>query len=224
MAFEFTDANFSETALKDDTLSVVDFWAEWCGPCRMITPIINDLSKDYEGKATIGKLNVDENPGTAQKYGVRSIPTILFIKNGEVVDKQVGVASKKVLTDKIEKLLPSTSNSVQSEDGDVVKFTDDNFQAAALGHDKVSVVDFWAEWCGPCRMITPIIKELAEDYKGDAVVGKLNVDNNPVIASKYGVRSIPTILFIKNGEIIDKQVGVASKAALAGKIDAALAS
>ncbi|WP_235298922.1 thioredoxin [Portibacter marinus] len=101
MAFEFTDNNFEETALADDTLAVVDFWAEWCGPCRMVTPIIEELSNDYEGKALIGKVNVDSNPEVSMKYGVRSIPTILFIKNGEIVDKQVGATSKASLESKI---------------------------------------------------------------------------------------------------------------------------
>ncbi len=102
MAFEFTDANFQETALDKEGVAVVDFWAEWCGPCRMIGPIIEELSKEYEGKATIGKVNVDENPEISMKYGIRSIPTILVLKNGEVVEKQVGVTTKKVLSDKIE--------------------------------------------------------------------------------------------------------------------------
>ena len=105
MAFEFTDSNFQETALAEEGVSVVDFWAPWCGPCRMIAPIIEELSGEYEGKATIGKLNVDDNPEVAMKYGVRSIPTILVLKDGEVVDKQVGVTSKKVLADKIDAAL-----------------------------------------------------------------------------------------------------------------------
>ncbi|MBK9213559.1 MAG: thioredoxin [Saprospiraceae bacterium] len=106
MAFEFTDSNFNEKALqKDSGVSVVDFWAEWCGPCRMITPIIEELAHEYAGKATIGKLNVDHHPDVSMKYGVRSIPTILFIKNGELVDKVVGAVSKKVLSDKIDAIL-----------------------------------------------------------------------------------------------------------------------
>jgi thioredoxin 1 len=100
MAFEFTDSNFNETALSGG-VSVVDFWAQWCGPCRLISPIIDDLSVEFEGKATIGKVNVDDNPEISQKYGVRSIPTILFIKDGEVVDKHVGTATKATLTEKI---------------------------------------------------------------------------------------------------------------------------
>ena len=101
MAIEFTDTNFQETVLDDDKLAVVDFWAEWCGPCRMVGPIIEELSKDYEGKALIGKVDVDSNPQISMKYNVRSIPTILFIKNGEIVDKQVGATSKTNLENKI---------------------------------------------------------------------------------------------------------------------------
>ncbi len=105
MAFEFTDSNFKDTALAEESVSVVDFWAEWCGPCRLVGPVIDDLAKDYEGKATIGKVNVDNNPETSMKYGVRSIPTILFIKNGEVVDKHVGTATKATLSQKLDALL-----------------------------------------------------------------------------------------------------------------------
>ena len=105
MAFEFTDANFQETALDNEGVAVVDFWAEWCGPCRLVGPVIDDLSKEYEGKALIGKVNVDTNRETSMKYGVRSIPTILFLKNGEVVDKHVGTATKATLSEKIEALL-----------------------------------------------------------------------------------------------------------------------
>ncbi len=102
------------------------------------------------------------------------------------------------------------------------EFTDSNFQETAIDNGGVSVVDFWAEWCGPCRMIGPIIEELATEYGERAKIGKVNVDHNPEISSKYGVRSIPTILILKNGEVVDKQVGVTSKAALIGKIDAHL--
>ena len=102
MAFEFTDANFKDTVLDKEGVAVVDFWAEWCGPCRMIGPIIEELSKEYDGKAQIGKVNVDHNPEISMKYGIRSIPTVRVLKHGEVVDEQVGVTTKKVLADKIE--------------------------------------------------------------------------------------------------------------------------
>ncbi len=102
MAVEITDKNFQEQVITSGGVSVLDFWAEWCGPCRMIAPIIEDLAKEYDGKALVGKVNVDDNPEVAMKYGIRSIPTILIIKNGEVVDKQVGTTTKQVLADKIE--------------------------------------------------------------------------------------------------------------------------
>lgn len=102
MALELTDSNFEELALKSDKPVMVDFWAEWCGPCRMVGPVVEELSKEYEGKAVIGKLNVDNNPAIATKYGIRSIPTILFLKNGEVVDRSVGAVPKAQLASKLE--------------------------------------------------------------------------------------------------------------------------
>jgi thioredoxin 1 len=101
MAFEITDSNFETEVLKSPKVSMIDFWAEWCGPCRAITPIVEELAKEYDGRAIIGKLNVDENPEVTVKYGVRNIPTILFIKNGQVVDKQVGAVPKSVLEEKL---------------------------------------------------------------------------------------------------------------------------
>ncbi|MCS6992095.1 MAG: thioredoxin [Chitinophagales bacterium] len=105
MALELTDSNFEELVLKADKPVLVDFWAEWCGPCRLIGPVVEELAKQYEGKAIVGKLNVDENPQTSVQYGIRSIPTLLIFKGGKVVDKQVGVVPKAVLQSKLEQQL-----------------------------------------------------------------------------------------------------------------------
>lgn len=107
MAFELTDNNFQEQILEKEGVAVVDFWAEWCGPCRMIGPHIEEMAKEYDGKALIAKVNVDHNPEISMKYGVRSIPTVLYIKNGEVVDKQVGATSKNILAGKLDAILAS---------------------------------------------------------------------------------------------------------------------
>jgi thioredoxin 1 len=103
-----------------------------------------------------------------------------------------------------------------------LEITDQNFEELVMKSDKPVLVDFWAEWCGPCRMIGPVVEELANEYADKAIVGKVNVDLNPEVSAKFGIRSIPTILFIKNGEIVDKNVGAAPKAQLSAKLDAIL--
>lgn len=105
MALEITDATFDEVVLKSDKPVVVDFWAAWCGPCRMVGPIIDEVSNEYEGKAVVGKVDVDANQEFAAKYGVRNIPTVLVFKNGEIVNRQVGVSPKQVYTDAIDAVL-----------------------------------------------------------------------------------------------------------------------
>lgn len=105
MAVQLTDNNFKTTILDSNKVAVIDFWAEWCGPCKAIGPIIEEISKEYEGKAVVGKVDVDNNPETAMKYGIRNIPTILFIKNGQVVDKQVGAVPKSNLVAMLNKHL-----------------------------------------------------------------------------------------------------------------------
>lgn len=102
MALEFTDANFQSSVLDSDKLTVVDFWAEWCGPCRAIGPVIEELSQQYNGKINVGKVNVDHNPNVSVNYGITSIPAILFIKGGKVVDKQIGAVPKNILEKKIQ--------------------------------------------------------------------------------------------------------------------------
>lgn len=105
MALEITDSNFEEAVLGQDKVAVLDFWADWCGPCKVIAPFIEELANEYDGQAIIGKVNVDDNSGVAVKYGIRNIPTVLFIKNGEVVDKQVGAVPKNVLEEKLKSYL-----------------------------------------------------------------------------------------------------------------------
>jgi thioredoxin 1 len=105
MALEITDATFEEVVLKSDKPVVVDFWAAWCGPCRMVGPIIEELAQDYEGKAVVGKVDVDNHQQFAAKYGVRNIPTVLVFKDGEIINRQVGVAAKNVYAEAIDAAL-----------------------------------------------------------------------------------------------------------------------
>ncbi len=105
MALEITDSNFEETVLKSDKPVMVDFWAAWCGPCRMVGPIIDELSDEYEGKAVVGKVDIDSNQQYAAQFGVRNIPTVLVFKNGELVDRKVGVSSKNDYAQALDNLI-----------------------------------------------------------------------------------------------------------------------
>ncbi|HPX05492.1 MAG TPA: thioredoxin [Tenuifilaceae bacterium] len=105
MALAINDSNFEEVVLKSDKPVVLDFWAEWCGPCRMVAPIIDQMAEEYKDKAVIGKVDVDSNPGISARFGIRNIPTVLFFKNREVVDKQVGAVPKSNFVAKLEAIL-----------------------------------------------------------------------------------------------------------------------
>lgn len=105
MAIEITDQNFNEIVLQSDKPVIVDFWAEWCGPCRMVGPIVEEIGNDFADQAIVCKLDVDSNPGVTAKFGIRNIPTVLFFKNGDVVDKQVGAVPKSNLVNKLEAIL-----------------------------------------------------------------------------------------------------------------------
>ena len=105
MAVEITDQNFEELVKNSDKPVLLDFWAQWCGPCLAMGPVIDELHKEYEGKAVIGKIDVDNNPNVAQMFGIRNIPTILFFKGGEIVDKQVGAVPKNTLVKKLDTVI-----------------------------------------------------------------------------------------------------------------------
>ncbi len=105
MPYEFTDSNFQTEVLDNSKVTLIDLWAEWCGPCKMMNPVIEQLAQEYEGRVVVGKLNVDDNPITPMEYNVRGIPTFLLFKDGKLVDKIVGAVTKQTLTSKIDQHL-----------------------------------------------------------------------------------------------------------------------
>ncbi len=104
-AVEITDSNFEQEVLKSDKPVLVDFWAEWCGPCKIIGPVVEEIANEYDGKVKVGKVNVDFHQNAAAKYGIRSIPTLLLFRNGEVVDQIIGAVPKPMITQKLQKVL-----------------------------------------------------------------------------------------------------------------------
>jgi thioredoxin 1 len=193
--------------------------------CEKIAPEIEALSKEYKGRAIVGKINVNENSRIPVQFGIRNIPTLLFFKDGKLVEKQVGAVSRSVLASKLEAQLNKTGHQFNNNPNTkamALEFTDSNFEELVIKSDKPVLVDFWAEWCGPCRMVGPVVEELAKEYEGKAVIGKVNVDHNPNISTQFGIRNIPTLLFFKGGQLVDKQVGAVPKSVLAGKLDAQL--
>lgn len=105
MTVEVTDSNFDKVVIQSDKPVLVDFWAEWCGPCRMVGPLVKEISQEYEGRAIVAKLDVDSNPEVSAKFGIRNIPTILYFNKGQIVDKQVGAVPKNVIASKLEAIL-----------------------------------------------------------------------------------------------------------------------
>jgi len=211
---EATDQNFSEIVEKSDIPVVVDFWAPWCGPCKMLAPLFEKLANDYEGKVKFVKVNVDENPATAIKYNVRGIPSIVLFKGGQDVKTLVGVKPEDEYKQEIEALLwewNTSTNEVKQDKGGIINVNGPEEFAKALeeNKDKLVLVDFWAPWCGPCRMLAPTLEQIASDYEGKVQVVKVNVDEpaNMPLAQQFQVSSIPMMAFIKDGETPEATVG-----------------
>ena len=209
---EVTDQNFAEVVEKSDIPVVVDFWAPWCGPCRMLAPIFEKLSNDYEGKIKFVKVNVDENPATAIKYNIQWIPNILLFKDNQVVKSLVGVKPEDEYKQEFDNLLwEKKENDDKNTNSDImnVKWIEEFTNVLEDNKDKLLVVDFWAPWCGPCRMLAPTLEQVAKDYAGKIQLVKVNVDEmeNQQLAMQFQVSSIPTMAFIKDGENPEITVG-----------------
>lgn len=195
------------------------FWSRDCKPCKELDPLLNRLAIQFEGQALIAKINIEDNPELLKRYDVKALPGLVFVKDGQEIARGAGAAPEERLRAWLAYLagrgerppLPEgpsqpVAPTPEAGAGKPLVLTDATFEQTINGPLPV-LVDFWAPWCGPCRMVAPSVEQLAREFAGRAVVAKLNVDENPVTARRYNVMSIPTLYVFKHGRPVDRVVG-----------------
>ena len=223
-----TDASFKRAVLEAPLPAMAVFWSPEQTPREKLDAVLERTAETYAGDVLVVKLDVSDAPEARARYDVGQLPEFLFFHHAKLVARAKGIPSVKALRPWIEYLLgrgpkPTTPKRSQTQvagDGRPVEVTDATFDQAVLNADVPAMVDFWASWCGPCRTVGPIVEELAQTFAGRALVAKLNVDANQSIARRYGVMSIPTLVFFRNGQEVDRVTGVQPKQVLQQKLEA----
>jgi thioredoxin 1 len=224
-----TDASFQRVVMQASTPVMAVFWSPEQTAREELDTVLEEAAEAYAGDALVVKLDVRDAPEARALYNVNRLPQFLFFRGGRLVARAKGMPSMRALRPWIEYLLergpkPTTgrprSEEGPAEGGQPVTVTDATFDQVVLAADVPALVDFWASWCGPCRAVAPIIEELAQAYGGRVVVAKLDVDANQATARRYRVMSIPTLIFFRNGQEVDRVTGVRSKHVLEQKLEA----
>jgi thioredoxin 1 len=195
---------------------VLVFWKNEAKPSPQIETLLNQLAQQHAGKLLIAKVDAQAEQSLGQRFGVQQLPAFVFVKQGKTEGALSGNVQPNDVRAWITYLVeggarPAVQTSATTQhdhggNGKPVTLTDANFQQVIGGPGPV-LVDFWAPWCGPCRMVAPAVEQLAREYQGRAVVGKLNVDENPRTAERYQIMSIPALYIFKNGQVVDQLVG-----------------
>jgi thioredoxin 1 len=220
------------------------FWRKECPPCQQLDPGLGNLARAYAGKALIAKVDAQDNPELVRRYGVKQLPQLIFMKDASEVARVQGAASEVELRAWLDGLLagsrpmpprgPSaalnrttaddpgprhTTNAhpphpAQAPGSDLITLTDATFDQLIGRSDTPVLVDFWAPWCGPCRAVAPTVERLAQEFAGRALVAKLNVDENPRTAQRFGITGIPALYIFKRGQVAERLVGAQPASAL----------
>jgi len=225
------DAGFKRAVLKSQLPVVAVFWSAREVPREQLNAVLEQLAADYAGEALVVKLDVADAPQAQARYSVGKLPQFLFFRQGKVVARAKGMPDAEMLRPWVEYLLergpkPVTKKPPRKQapvgEGHPLAVTDADFERVVLEAGVPVLVDFWAAWCGPCRMVEPVIEELAREFDGRALLGRLDVDANPATAQQYGVQSIPTLLYFHDGQEVDRVVGAQSAHMLRQKLEALL--
>ncbi len=224
------DASFERVVLQAQLPVVAVFWSLQEVPRQRLNDVLEQAARQYAGQALVVKLDVADAPQARARYEVETLPQFLFFRQGALIARAKGLPDAEMLRPWMEYLLgrgpkPATkpaAGGAPPAEGHPLTLNDADFERVVLGAYVPVMVDFWAEWCGPCRMVAPVVEQLAREFAGRALVAKLDVDTNPVTASRYGVRSIPTLLFFRNGQVVDRAIGAQPAHVLREKLEALL--